>query len=268
MNSDDLNSIQNWMQDVLIHSDNKYIQRDVEHHIAPSAQIGPRESLAIYQRSYYARLLECMRQQYKALCHALGNDLFNEFAHQYLKSTPSRSATLSELGADFSEYLESSRPDKDAKQKEVWINFMVDLARYEWDLYSMFDAKGWEGNPYANIDTDDQSLVLQPCFKVKEYEFPVNLYYKAIAEQEEVDIPLPQKTYVAICRKDYLIGITPLLEPQHYFLSKMQEGRSVTESLELTCLYFEKPINSAKEVWKHWRKTWISAGFFRSMSHK
>src|SRR5262249_2850896 len=74
--------------------------------IAPSAALSPHERLAIYQKGYFSRLLQCMEGQFKALRHTLGNPLFADFVAEYLRAYPSRSTTLSELGARFPAYLE------------------------------------------------------------------------------------------------------------------------------------------------------------------
>jgi hypothetical protein len=46
------------------------------------------QRLAIYQRGYFARLLQCLEGQYKALCHALGKELFDDFSKEYLRKYP------------------------------------------------------------------------------------------------------------------------------------------------------------------------------------
>jgi hypothetical protein len=59
--------------------------------IAPPDQIMPVDALGIYQRSYYQRLLNCMREQFPAPCHALGEQLFTDFAREYLREHPPES---------------------------------------------------------------------------------------------------------------------------------------------------------------------------------
>ena len=56
------------------------------------------ERLEIYAGAYYARLLECLRAEYPIMAEAMGTELFDEFAVEYLQHYPSHSYTLNDLG--------------------------------------------------------------------------------------------------------------------------------------------------------------------------
>ena len=260
MAKQDLDSLQAWMQQALLQSSAD--PASIEAHIAPSAHLSASEHLAIYQRSYYARLLAVMKEQFKALCATLGESLFSDFVRAYLADFPSESPTLSELGARFPVYLEQIRPDK--AEKEVWVDFMINLAQYEWDLYLMFDAPGHEGKPYATAAIADEALRLQPCFALKKYAFSVNVFYREFAHNTEQDIPAPQKTFLALCRKNYRIGIFRLSPPQFYFLRKMGEGQPVSKALQATADFFKLPLEDLSAAWQRWREDWLDAGFFKN----
>lgn len=97
-----LAQVQQFMQAALVRQDGAPVDaphaQQVQAHIAPGARLSAAQHLAIYQRGYYARLLQCMQGQFKALGHALGPQLFADFAREYLRQTPSRSPTLALLG--------------------------------------------------------------------------------------------------------------------------------------------------------------------------
>ena len=135
------------------------------------------QGLAIYQRSYYLRLTKCLQDQFPALNYALGAELFCDFAQEYIHAMPSESYTLYRLGERFSQYLNAERPDRDksAAHREPWIDFMVELADFEWQLFSLFDAAGHEFGDWPNEATDypDEDLVLQPCFALVSLSFPL-----------------------------------------------------------------------------------------------
>ena len=61
------------------------------------------ERLEIYAGAYYARLLECLRAEYPIMAEAMGTELFDEFAVEYLQHYPSHSYTLNDLGSQFPE---------------------------------------------------------------------------------------------------------------------------------------------------------------------
>ncbi|MFT6243771.1 MAG: hypothetical protein ACJAXI_000533, partial [Crocinitomicaceae bacterium] len=193
-----LAQVQAWMQSSLIdpatNSDNTIINELVE----PSKTLSPEQRLNIYQQSYYGRLIECMRQQFKALEHTLDDDLFVEFCRMYLKEYPSFDPSLAHLGDKFPAFLQSIRPDKENPEK--WIDFMIAMAQFELDLYTIFDQEGSENDQFATALDSDTSLQFQKCFSFHMYPFAVNLYYQEVAAGDEPEIKNQEDTYVAFLR--------------------------------------------------------------------
>lgn len=235
-------------------------------HIAPGPRLSAAQHLAIYQRGYRARLLQCMQGQFKALSHALGAELFSDFAAQYLAQTPSRSATLALLGHGFAAWLQQNRPDAEAP--EAWIDFMVDLAEFEWALYTLFDAPGAEDAGYASAaQLDDRALALQPCLRLGHYRYPVSVYYQQVAAQEaqggdDPALPPAQPSWLALVRTDYRIGIFTLLPAQHHLLAQLQAGTALPDALRETARAFGKSLETVEAGWARWRTAWAAAGFF------
>jgi len=197
----------------------------------------------------------------------LGEDLFRDFARTYLRDHPPESYTLYDLGRRFTDYLEETRPDRDAPagERETWIDFMVDLARFERLVFVMFDAPGHEGEALATMETPDASLRLQPCFALGEYRFPVAAYYQEVRQGRAPVLPAADRSRVAVVRKDYLTRIYPLRAIHFQFLESLQEGRTVDEALVRVA---EATGLSLDEVRCSWsaadgiRRRWIAAGFF------
>src|SRR5258708_18726791 len=105
------------------------------------------ERLAIYGYAYYARLLECLREEFPVLKHALGEELFDAFAAEYLQQYPSRSYTLFQLGTNFPRFLEETRPNREGKRRSAadWPDFLIDLATLELTFNEVFDGPSLEG---------------------------------------------------------------------------------------------------------------------------
>ena len=148
-----LAGLQHWFQKAL-HNPRAVDDVDAIFEATPGLDAG--QGLAIYQRSYYLRLTKCLQDQFPALNYALGADLFFDFAQEYIHAMPSESYTLYRLGERFSQYLNAERPDRDksAAHREPWIDFMVELADFEWQLFSLFDAAGHEFGDWPNEATD------------------------------------------------------------------------------------------------------------------
>lgn len=264
----DLDRIQRWLQSVIMHPDgvvagiNSDDARgqidvstdDVEHVIRCSSSQTSLERLNVYANAYYARLLECLRSEFPALAHALGEDLFNGFAFDYLQSYPSQSYTLAKLGENFPRYLRETRP-ADAEYPG-WPDFLIDLAALE-RLYSeVFDGPGVEGRPLLSTD-DPRAIpperwpeaVLKPvpCLRLAAFDFPVHEYASAVrkglpaaersdpaAESPESSLPIPgpQPTWLVVTRRDFVVRRMPVTRPQYVLLEALVEGEPVGEAIQ------------------------------------
>ena len=261
-----LAALQAWLQNALVFP-RRTLSQETEQIVESSPRLSGAQRLAIYQRSYYVRILKCMEEQFPALCHALGKDLFTDFARQYLQARPSQSYTLYDLGRRFPAYLEETRPDRQEAQdkREKWIDFMIDLARFERQLFVMFDAPGQEGKPFADEETPDSRLRLQPCFALGDYRFPVGWYYHEVRKGSDPSFPPRQRSRLALVRKDYVTHTVPLTAPHYTFLTAIESGKKVEEALGLVAQQSARPLEEVYESWAEpggMRRRWIGAGFF------
>src|SRR5262245_51142626 len=96
----DLADLQRWFFAAVLEPE-AATPEDVERVIGASAQQSPVERLRVYQRGYVLRLLESMRAKYPALRHALGPDLFDGFACDFLQAYRSRTYSLLALDERF-----------------------------------------------------------------------------------------------------------------------------------------------------------------------
>ena len=74
-----LHALQEWMQNALIQPSSA-AKQEVDQRFKASNRLSASERLAIYQRSYISRLRLCLAEQFPASRHALGADLFDQFA--------------------------------------------------------------------------------------------------------------------------------------------------------------------------------------------
>ncbi len=259
-----LREIQKWMQNALVQP-NAVQNTEIDTYMAASNRLSASERLAIYQRSYVTRLYHCLAEQFPASRHALGARLFNNFARVYLAQKPSDSYTLYELGRRFPLFLQATRPDKDQPKdrQETWVNFMIDLATYERALFVLFDAPGHEGKPWPTPDTPDEHLVLQPCFHLAAYRFPVANYYHSVSDQSEPELPPSAESYVAISRYNYFTSSFPITRPHYQFLKALQKTQSVADSLNYVAERLKVSNENVRASWKeNIRNQWIANHFF------
>lgn len=256
----DLAATQRWMQEALLRPERL---EDAEKIVPPTTNLTGSEQIAIYQRSYALRLLACMREQFPALTHVLGAELFNDFAREHLRDRPAESWTLHDLGRRFPNYLSETRPDSDGP--EAWIDFIIDLARFERKIFVIFDAPGGEETILAEPFTPDSRLVLQPCFDLGSFSFPVARYYHAVKAGTEPPLPAPQPSYIALVRRDYVvrtISVTPL---QFNLLQLMRDGMTLDDALSKLAEVQDHDEGALRHSWNsnsEPRASWMKAGFF------
>ncbi|HEY2147291.1 MAG TPA: DNA-binding domain-containing protein, partial [Pirellulales bacterium] len=127
---------------------------DVEQVVSRSLAQTSVERLSIYANAYYARLLECLGEEFPVLKQTLGEETFDAFAFDYLQRYPSQSYTLGKLGENFARYLRDTRPaanneaqsgdasDDGGELPADWPDFLIELATVEWIFSQVFDGPG------------------------------------------------------------------------------------------------------------------------------
>jgi hypothetical protein len=261
-----LSEIQSWMHSTLLEPGGKS-QGAAADHLTEMAHLDAVQSLSIYQRSYALRLAACMREQFPATCHALGTSLFNDFVETYVAALPPESYTLHDLGRRFPRFLNEQRPDKEAPRKEIWIDFLVDLARFERQVYVAYDCKGVEngGLQLASPETPDNRLAVQPSLTLAAYTFDVGSYFHEVREDGDPKLPPQAPHHFAVLRLDYKTAIVRLSEPHFVFLRALSQAQDVSSALVAVADALNSDVETVRKSWmqgREIRNRWIKAGFF------
>lgn len=260
-----LRDFQDWMLGALVRPEGTS-GPELDARVHPPARV----RLGTYQRSYIARLGKCLAGQFPALCHALGPELFDDFAREYLRAHPSTSHSLYALGRRFPAWLEAQRPDRDAAaaQREAWIDFMVDLADYEWRLFELFDGPGpeRERERQPTADCPDAELALQPHLVLAEHRFPVAWYYHEVRAGRRPSVPRREPSASVLLRRDYATSTFPVTALHLRFLTCARERGSVAAGLVGLAEVLGRPLAEIEAAWaaqrEGVRRPWIEAGFF------
>ena len=268
-----LTDFQQWMQQLLL---DPFQQTDVDPNdllpenytrledvIQHSEKLTAKDHLAIYQRSYIARLRNCMSQQFSALEYALGEDIFCAFADDYLASRPSYNYNLALLGKHFAEYLEENRPDKDAEQKEDWIDFVIELAQFEYDLGVIFEQKAEENYELADTKTTEENLKLVPICELFSFDFPVRQFYSDFKNWKGPDLPFPRTSYCVVLRHNFKLAVYDLHKEQYEYLQYLKDGLTVPEAKAKFAKEHPNEVEEFGFVWNSWKTRWIEAKIFR-----
>ena len=244
--------------------------------VAPSPALSGAERLAIYCRSYHARLLQCFREMFPALLHALGQELFDGFARDYLQQHPSRSYTLDRLADAFPRHLAETRPDAAAPpgERESWPDFIIELASLEWAFLKVYDGPGLEGRamPRARDTlTSDAGRILQarpapaPCLRLFAFRYPVHTYMLAARRGENPLLPAPAESFVAATRVSYRVNLHELSAPQYALLAALDGRHTVGQILDRGCASTGDRRQPSITTLRNWLCDWTSKGFFESI---
>lgn len=260
-----LHAAQRWMQEALL-LPRRAGGEAAAAMLAGGGRLGRAEGLAVYQRAFVRRLASCMRAQFPALCHALGAQLFDDFVADYVRALPPESHTLHDLGRRFPAWLEESRPDAGLpdSERESWIDFMVDLARYERLVFTLFDAPGAEGRPLAGLATPDDRLRLQPCLALAAFRFDAPAYYHSVRQGREATLPAARPTRIALVRTDYRVRTLALSEADHLFLEGLAAG-GVESGIAALARHLGLAAEDVRAAWRTapgGRRRWIAQGLF------
>jgi hypothetical protein len=245
---------------------------DLEAVIGRSRRLGAAERLAIYANAYHARLLECLEAFYPVLQQALGKEVFDGFAFEYLQRYPSKSYTLDHLGDSFARFLEETRP-ADAG----WPDFLIDLATLEWNLARVFDGPGVELETLLTPEAlqafpaerfAEARLIPVPCLRVLAFRYPVNAYYTAARKAEdgeEVPIPEPVPEWIALSRRDFVVRRYSLDPPRYALLEKILADATVGEAIAAAAELSGLDDEALAAELRSWFRIWSAEGFFRSI---
>jgi len=100
-------------------------------------QQGAIERLEVYANAYFFRILECLTEDFGALRHCLGAELFHDLVTAYLLAHPPAHPSLRYAGAQLASFLQDSAAAAPFRRRCA---FSPDLARLEWSLLAAFDA--------------------------------------------------------------------------------------------------------------------------------
>jgi hypothetical protein len=285
-----LDTLQRWMLTVITHREGvaegvaseaaraliDVAPEGIEGVVSRSRTLTGVERLEIYQHAYFARLLECLREEFPVLEHALGREAFDQFALGYLEDQPSRSYTLNDLGRSFPHYLAASRP---SEYEEVdsgladWAGFLVDLARLEWTYNEVFDGPGVEdkltmlAEELARVPPETWPGVRLrpvPCLRLVQANYPVHRYYRSVRDEEDPSIPAKEETWLAITRRDFVVRRHELSRLQFALLEALTQDKPIIEAIQTAALA-GPDVDSLEADLHGWFQQWTREGFFEAV---
>lgn len=234
-------------------------------HVETLVTAGPRlsalERLAIYNDGYFARLVECLRDDYPAVAYLLGGDGFEGVARDYVRAHPSRSPSLNAYGAQFPAYL--------ATLTETWAPFGAELARLEWALVEVVHAETHarlEPAALARVAPDEWRRVrfaVNPALRLLDFAYPVSRVYQAFRDEREPELPACANTSTVVHRTGLAVHRLELEPAMRALLGELVAGKTLASALEvLAAACSAAELAAAERDLSEWFSAWVAAGFF------
>lgn len=239
--------------------------------VTPSSRQSADERLAVYAHAYWARLLECLQEEYPVLRAAVGDEAFDGLIVDYLQDYPSRSYTLGQLGGRLADHLSATRPADDDFAAAV-----VELCRFERAINEVFDAPGGETLGYLTVEhlaavpadrRGDLRLVPLATFQLLRFDFDVNAWFTALrTSPAEAGPPERRASFVALSRRGYVVRRHPLSHVQYDLLTELRSGSTLGRSLATITADHAAAVDEIAASLGMWFAEWSAAGFFRSVT--
>jgi hypothetical protein len=142
-----------------------------ESFIAPNSRLTAFERLEIYNRQYWFRVLGALAEDFAGLSAVIGARAFEKLSVAYLRSHPSRSFTLRNLGYKLPEWL-AANPHFAGRRHRL----AIDVARIEWAFVEAFDSADRTPLALDQVVTLDAGsrLALQPHLRLVALDYPAD----------------------------------------------------------------------------------------------
>jgi hypothetical protein len=222
------------------------------------------ERIEIYRQGYFARLVECLADDYPAVAHALGPTDFRALCLDFIDVHPPRSASLNDYGAPFAAFSVTWPTPSAACISE--------LGRLEWavveaihaDAEAMLDPTALGALPEA--DWARARLIPSPALRVLRSAYPVHRYYRAFLEGDDPALPDFEPSVLAVCRRGDDVWRISVPPPFATLLDQLVGGLPLASALE--AVSFTEPSDGSSGAADLQRvfSEWVACGFFAAVA--
>jgi hypothetical protein len=267
-----LRELQRWFASVTTHPEgvleghlNRRRSQKLERLVTPGPQLSAIARVQIYNDGFFARLVECLTDDYPALSYALGEATFSSLARAYIEKYPSRSRSLNAYGQQMAAFCRA--------RTEPWSGFAADLARLEWALVEVVHEPASESLRPEALTTISpaswQSTRLLPSrgLRLLRFAYPVNDFFQAFRDQRAPKMPRRASTATAVYRQGLALWRMGLEPRAALLLNDLVSGVPLTvavATLEARSLAAGTSEDLARLL-PQWLGSWVQSGFFRGI---
>jgi len=261
--------------------DGRPMDRVAAEFIKPNDRLTSFERLQLYNRMYWFRLFDAIRDDCPGLLAALGERAFRRLAQEYLTRCPSRSFTLRNLCSRLERFIRE-RPALTAPRTAL----ALEIARFEWAQTIAFDG---ESRPVATVEHIARTppgrlrLGLQPYITLLALKHPIDAYVIRVKRRDALrseasntpdaaarvhrafrrtPLPRPSPTFVAVHRHNNRLFYKRLDPAAFRILGALAGGLPLSRAIAAG-----GPGVRPRQA-RAWFKSWMALGWFCARGNK
>lgn len=267
-----LRELQRWFASVTTHPEgvleghaSRGRNQKLERLVTPGPQLSAIDRVQIYNDGYFARLVECLTDDYPALSYALGEETFSSLTRAYIEKYPSRSRSLNAYGQQMAAFCRT--------RTEPWAGFAAALARLEWALVEVVHEPASESlapDALATIPAARwQTARLLPSrgLRLLGFDYPVNDFFQAFRDERAPEMPERCATATAVYRQGLALWRMGLEPRAALLLKDLVSGVPLAVAVA-TLETRSQAAGTSDELARllpHWLGSWVQSGFFRGV---
>lgn len=238
--------------------------REEAAHWVRGGRLPASERIDVYRNGYFARLCECLADDYPAVADALGPSDFRAVCLSFIDAHPPTSSSLNFYGAPFAAFC--------ASWPAPFAEIASELARLEWavveaihaDVDAVLDPATLAA--VAEQDWPRARLVPSPALRVLHTTYPVHRHYRAFLEGLSPSLPDVEPTVVAVCRRGDDVWRLAVAPPFASLLGDLSRGVPLASALEaLESADISDPSSSPADL-QRVLSEWVACGFFAAVA--
>ncbi|HEY4014480.1 MAG TPA: DNA-binding domain-containing protein [Polyangiaceae bacterium] len=240
------------------------LEGEAAERLTASARMGAFDRLDVYRRGYATRLVECLVDDYPVLCHALGEDRFDELCRAYILAHPSDGPNLNFFGRHMAAFCRAEAPEPFPERA-----FAADLATLEWTIVEVIHAPA--SDPLTAEGLRDvpmeawagARLVANTASKLLAFDYPVNAYFQTVRTDGDPSLPSPLPSATVVYRSGPSVWRMDLTVPMFEVLRSLFGRETLETALSRghAALGDLDETQAAQRVLA-WFREWVSSGLF------
>jgi hypothetical protein len=229
--------------------------------ISPSARLTAVERLEVYNRGFWFRVLDSMREDFPAVRAFTGEEQFKALVVRYVSSVPSTHWTLRNLGMRFEPWLRASASSDES------LLMAADIARLEWAYIEAYDAPELPGLDLIQLQRPGPvlKLRLQPHVQLVHTDYTVQGFITAIHDGEDAPpASFPKRVeFLAVYRQELSVNHTVLTPLGSLVLHGFRHWQSLEDVFTMDHMRRAVGPDDIPEIARQFHE-WGHLGFFAS----